>query len=81
MDRFDLEDFCALIQQHRITMGYVVPPVVLALAKSPIVTKYDLTSLRMLNSGAAPLTGELVDAVWERLKVPVKQGMLNATLF
>ncbi|KAI5844160.1 hypothetical protein BZA05DRAFT_343349 [Tricharina praecox] len=74
MDRFDLDKFCSLIQQHKITMGYIVPPVVLALAKSPVATKYDLTSLRMLNSGAAPLTRELVDAVWDRLKVPVKQG-------
>jgi 4-coumarate--CoA ligase len=51
-----------------------VPPVVLLLAKSPVVDKYDLSSLRMLNSGAAPLTGELVDAMYSRLKIPIKQG-------
>lgn len=47
---------------------------ILQLGKSPVVDKYDLSSLRMLNSGAAPLTRELVDTVYSRLKVPIKQG-------
>lgn len=44
------------------------------LGKSPIVSNYDLSSIRMLNSGAAPLTRDLVDAVYQRLKIPIKQG-------
>lgn len=52
----------------------MVPPVVLLLAKSPIVSNYDLNSLRMISSGAAPLTRDLVAAVYSRLKVPCKQG-------
>lgn len=75
MDRFDLDTFCQLVQDLNITYSYVVPPVVLLLAKSPIVLKYNLSSIRMLNSGAAPLTHELVETVWDRLKIPVKQGM------
>jgi 4-coumarate--CoA ligase len=74
MAKFDLEKFCAHVQDHKISYGYVVPPVILQLGKSPVVDKYDLSSLRMLNSGAAPLTKELVDAVYARLKVPIKQG-------
>ena len=74
MARFELEKFCKVIQDEKITFVYVVPPVVLLLGKHPIVTKYNLSSLRMLNSGAAPLTRELVDAVYKRLKVPIKQG-------
>lgn len=74
MPKFELERFCQLVQQHRITFAYVVPPVVLLLGKSPIVSKYDLSSIRMLNSGAAPLTRDLVDAVYKRLKIPIKQG-------
>ncbi|TVY82768.1 putative 4-coumarate--CoA ligase [Lachnellula suecica] len=74
MPKFDLERFCQHIQTHSITFAYVVPPVVLMLGKSPIVSKYDLSSMRMMNSGAAPLTRELVEAVYERLKIPVKQG-------
>jgi len=74
MSKFDIEQFCAAVQKHRITFTYVVPPIVLLLAKNPTIDKYDLSSLRMMNSGAAPLTQELVEAVHKRLKVPVKQG-------
>ena len=74
MPKFELEKFCSLIQEHKITFAYVVPPVVLLLGKHPVVDNYDLSSLKMLNSGAAPLTKELVYAVYERLKVPIKQG-------
>lgn len=74
MPKFDLERFCTHIQTHSVTFVYVVPPIVLLLGKSPVVSKYDLSSVRMMNSGAAPLTRELVDAVWERLKIPIKQG-------
>ena len=74
MPKFDIEKFCATVQKHRITFAYVVPPVVLLLGKHPSIDKYDLSSLRMLNSGAAPLTHELVEAVYKRLKVPIKQG-------
>ncbi|EGP86132.1 unnamed protein product [Zymoseptoria tritici ST99CH_1A5] len=74
MAKFDFESWCKAVQEHRITMGYVVPPVVLLLAKSPIVDKYNLSSLKMLNSGAAPLTKELTLAAYDRTKVPIKQG-------
>ncbi|KAF3916651.1 S-dihydroxybenzoyltransferase [Dactylellina cionopaga] len=74
MERFDLEGFCRLVQDHKVTFAYVVPPVVLALAKHPIVSKYDLSSIKMMNSGAAPLTSEIQDAVYTRLKLKTKQG-------
>jgi 4-coumarate--CoA ligase len=74
MPKFELEDFCRIIQDNKITFAYVVPPVVLLLSKHPVVDKYDLSTVRMMNSGAAPLTKELVNALYDRLKIPVKQG-------
>jgi acyl-CoA synthetase (AMP-forming)/AMP-acid ligase II len=74
MPKFDLEDFCRIIQEHKVTFAYVVPPVILLLSKHPVVSKYDLSTVRMMNSGAAPLTRDLVDSVYNRLKIPVKQG-------
>lgn len=74
MLKFDLEKFCSNIQTHRITVSYIVPPLVLLLGKHPLADKYDLSSVRMLNSGAAPLTRELVESVYNRLKIPIKQG-------
>jgi acyl-CoA synthetase (AMP-forming)/AMP-acid ligase II len=74
MQRFELEPLCQIIQQDKITFAYVVPPVVVLLAKHPVVEQYDLGSLRMLHSSAAPLTDELVEMVCKRLKIPIKQG-------
>lgn len=74
LSRFDLEKACQVIQDFKVTFAYVPPPIILAFGKDPAVDKYDLTSLKSLHSGAAPLTGELIDLMWTRLKVPVKQG-------
>lgn len=74
MQRFDIENFCKAIQELKPTYAYVVPPIVLLLAKHPCVANYNLSSMRMFNSGAAPLTGELTEAVYARTKIPVKQG-------
>ncbi len=74
MPRFDLAEFLRILQDHAITLAYLVPPIVLALAKHPMVDDYDLSSLRVIFSGAAPLSGELADAVRDRLGVGVVQG-------
>jgi acyl-CoA synthetase (AMP-forming)/AMP-acid ligase II len=74
MPKFDIEQFCVHVQNFKITYAFVAPPVVLLLGKHPIVDKYDLSSLRMMNSGAAPLTRELVETTSARIKVGIKQG-------
>ncbi|KAI1107536.1 acetyl-CoA synthetase-like protein [Jackrogersella minutella] len=72
--KFELEKFCKVIQDHGITYASIPPPVVLALAKHPAVSKYDLSTMKWMNSGAAPLGRDLVDLVWQRLTIPVMQG-------
>lgn len=62
------------MEKYQVTFSNVVPPVVLLLAKHPIIEKYDLSSLKMLMSGAAPLTKDLVESVYKRIRVPIKQG-------
>jgi acyl-CoA synthetase (AMP-forming)/AMP-acid ligase II len=74
MPRFDLEQFLGLLQDQRITQAYVAPPIVLALAKHPLVDKYDLSSLQSVFSGAAPLAASLERACNERLGCAVMQG-------
>jgi 4-coumarate--CoA ligase len=39
-----------------------------------MVDNYDLTSIKVFVSAAAPLTKEIILAVWNRLKIPVKQA-------
>jgi len=74
MPRFDLEQFLELIQEHRVTRAFVVPPIVLAMAKHPAVDDYDLSSLRQIGSGAAPLGVELERSAGARIGCPVTQG-------
>src|SRR5438128_10341586 len=74
MPRFDLELFLRLLQDYAITRANVVPPIVLALAKHPLVAKYDLHALLSINSGAAPLDASVEQAAGERLHCFVAQG-------
>jgi acyl-CoA synthetase (AMP-forming)/AMP-acid ligase II len=74
MPRFDLEQFLGLLQDQRITQAYVAPPIVLALAKHPLVEKYDLSPLQAVFSGAAPLSASLEQACTDRLGCAVMQG-------
>jgi len=74
MPKFDLAEFCRLISEHKITRVYIAPPVAVALAKHPMVDSYDLSSLKVLFSGAAPLDTELATAVRKRLGCVVRQG-------
>jgi acyl-CoA synthetase (AMP-forming)/AMP-acid ligase II len=74
MPRFDLEEFLANIQNHKVTVAFIAPPVAVALAKHPLVDDYDLSTLRAVLSGAAPLDEDLGHAVADRIGCPVVQG-------
>ena len=72
--RFDLEGCCALIQDYGVTRVELVPPIVLALARHPAVTGYDLSGLRLITSAAAPLGAALASECARRLGCRVKQA-------
>ncbi|MDT0630118.1 4-coumarate--CoA ligase family protein [Rubrivirga sp. S365] len=74
MPRFDLEQFLQLMQDHRVTKAFLVPPILVGLAKHPLVDQYDLSALVRIVSGAAPLGTEVAAAVADRLGCEVKQG-------
>jgi acyl-CoA synthetase (AMP-forming)/AMP-acid ligase II len=74
MPRFDLEQFLSLHQEHRLTRAFVAPPMVVALAKHPVVDDYDLSALRWILSGAAPLSADLAIECGQRLGCEVVQG-------
>ncbi len=56
MPSFDLGDFLGNIQNHKCTIAFIAPPpVAVALAKHPpLIDDYDLSSLNVVMSGAAP---------------------------
>jgi 4-coumarate--CoA ligase len=74
LPRFDLEQFLQSLQDHRVTRAYVVPPIVLALAKHPVVDRYDLSALDLVFSGAAPLGADLASEAKARIGAEVVQG-------
>ena len=74
MPRFDLEQYCELIQRYRATYLHLVPPVVIALAKHPVVDKYDLSSAKWALSAAAPLGAPAAEAFTARLGTLLTQA-------
>jgi acyl-CoA synthetase (AMP-forming)/AMP-acid ligase II len=74
MPRFDPEAYLKAIQDHRITRLYVVPTIAVLLAKSPLVDRYDLSSVREIVSGGAALDPETARLCRERLGCRVGQG-------
>jgi acyl-CoA synthetase (AMP-forming)/AMP-acid ligase II len=74
LPRFDLEQFLRVIAEYRVQRVLVVPPILLTLAKDPVVDASDLSSIELICSGAAPLDAELGRAVARRLGCRVVQG-------
>jgi len=74
MPRFELEQFLEAMQTYKITRAHLVPPVILALAKQAVIDNYDLSKLKLIMSGAAPLGEKLTAACCERLNCLIKQG-------
>ncbi|MEO8528969.1 MAG: AMP-binding protein, partial [Pseudolysinimonas sp.] len=74
MPRFDLVQFLTLIQDHKCTYLFIAPPIAVALAKHPLIDEYDLSSVRAILSGAAPIGADLMAAVATRLGARMRQG-------
>ena len=74
MPRFDPEQTLAWIEKYKVTDFYVVPPALLVLANHPKLDQYDVSSLRFILSGAAPLPMEVADLAAERFGCALIQG-------
>ncbi len=74
MPRFDMVRALELVQEQRITRFFAVPPMVLGLAKHPAVDDFDLSSIKQIFSGAAPLGADLAAAAAARVGCEVVQG-------
>ncbi|KAK7347710.1 hypothetical protein VNO80_22249 [Phaseolus coccineus] len=68
MPKFEIASLLELVQKHKVSVAPFVPPIILAIAKTPDLERYDLSSIRMILSGAAPVGKELEDSV--RAKLP-----------
>ncbi|XP_055679602.1 uncharacterized protein LOC129787824 [Lutzomyia longipalpis] len=76
LPRFEEKLFLSSIEKYKANKILMVPPLMVFLAKNPLVSKYDLSSLRELYCGAAPLSKEVEDAVKARIRniKEIRQG-------
>lgn len=103
LPKFDPDQFCRFIERYKVTVGYIVPPILLALVHHPgkselffasclnliartATNKYDLRSLKLLTSGAAPLSAGVVDLAVKKLRsvgatVAINQGLTHTRSF
>jgi acyl-CoA synthetase (AMP-forming)/AMP-acid ligase II len=74
LPRFEIESFLTAIERYGVTYTALVPPVVLILSTHEAVDRYDVTQLRRINCGAAPLSAGTSRACASRLGCAVEQG-------
>jgi long-chain acyl-CoA synthetase len=71
---FDPTAFLELIQEHQLQLSAVVPSMLQILLSQPL-EQYDLSSLRYLSSGGAPLAPEVEEQFRRRMpSVAIRQG-------
>lgn len=70
LPKFEEKTFLGCIEKYRCTTLCLVPPLLVFLSKNDNVDKYDLSSVRIIYSGAAPLSKETEEAVLGRLRNP-----------
>jgi len=81
MARFDAEECLRLIEKYRVTVLFCVQPALLAFLNLPHADQYDVSSLRIIWVGAAPLAPAISRAVQEKFHVPVARhyGLTEAS--
>lgn len=74
LPQFDLEEFLRAVQDYEINILPVVPPIVLVLSQSPLVDRFDLSKLKTMHCGAAPLSVDVANSACKRLGVNISYG-------
>ena len=72
MPEFDPSAFCKVVQEQKVNVIIVTPPILSSLVDSKIAEKYNLSSLRLCISPAVSKKG-LVEEFIKKFNVPVKQ--------
>nr|QPZ56409.1 4-coumarate CoA ligase 1 [Curcuma alismatifolia] len=65
--KFEISAVLELVQRFRVTVAAFVPPIVLDFVKSSLMDAYDLSSIRIVKSGATPMGKELEDKFMAKL--------------
>ncbi|MBV6306935.1 AMP-binding protein [Candidimonas humi] len=73
-ERFDPERFLAAAQQYRAKFTFMVPTMVNMLITHPSLHRYDLSALRQISYGGAPMAPARIREAWEALGPVLAQG-------
>ncbi|XP_060606865.1 uncharacterized protein LOC132759159 [Ruditapes philippinarum] len=71
---FDPEGFLKAIVKHKISQLHIVPPIVLFMARHPVVDKFDLSHVRNVICAAAPLGEALTNEFNDKRQKKIRQG-------
>ncbi|KAI8623142.1 acetyl-CoA synthetase-like protein [Xylariaceae sp. FL1651] len=76
LPRFELKTLLECIQRFKINFMHLVPPIIIQMLRNPeLCAKYDLSSLRFIYTGAAPLGAETHEDVLRAFpKLAIGQG-------
>jgi len=72
--RYDLNQFLQVLEQYKVTIAPLVPPLVLALSRAPQLDDHDLSALRLIHCGAATLADSIARACQKRLGCAIRYG-------
>lgn len=73
-DRFDPDEFLRSVQTHRAAFTFMVPTMVNMLVTHPSLGRYDLSALRQISYGGAPMAPARIREAWEVLGPKFSQG-------
>jgi acyl-CoA synthetase (AMP-forming)/AMP-acid ligase II len=74
LEGFKPADYLAAIEQHRVTMAFLVPAMIYALLAEPTLRTRDLSSLRLVSYGAAPMSPARIREAWAAFGPVLAQG-------
>jgi acyl-CoA synthetase (AMP-forming)/AMP-acid ligase II len=76
LPKFDIQQYLQAIAEYKINQLYIVPPIIIAMVKNKqLLEKYDLSSVKMIFTGAAPLGKETAEALQKQYPSwAVRQG-------
>lgn len=63
VDKFRPQNFFEQIEKYKINLLYLVPPLAVFLDKTDLLAKYDVSSIKHLVCGGAPLAKELQESI------------------
>jgi acyl-CoA synthetase (AMP-forming)/AMP-acid ligase II len=78
LPQFDAQAWLEAVQRYRVTHAFLVPTMVKRVIEHPDFDKYDLSSLRLLAYGAAPMPYEVLINAIEKFRKWPNVGLMNA---